>query len=175
MEMDETYMGGPRRGRRGRPLLATNRKLPSLASLSAESDRKGGDIAVTADACYPQPFCIGSKERVVPGASLFTDELHVFDDGLSICGMKAASAWAFGIAHNQSMADGVYVPQATSTLSSIEGFWSLLKNGISGVYHSVRRKYLQTYLDEYTFRYNRRFEGNLIFISILERVFERAS
>jgi hypothetical protein len=28
---------------------------------------------------------------------------------------------------------------------TIEGFWSLVKRGIGGVYHSVSRKYLQTY------------------------------
>ena len=38
---------------------------------------------------------------------------------------------------------------------TIEGFWSLLKRGIEGVYHSVSTKYLQTYCDEYAFRYNR--------------------
>lgn len=58
---------------------------------------------------------------------------------------------------------------------TIDGFWSLVKRGIGGVYHSVGKKYLQTYLDEYSFRYNRRDQGNLIFASILERVFERAS
>ena len=57
----------------------------------------------------------------------------------------------------------------------IERKGSTLKGGIRGVYHSVGKKYLQTYLDEYAFRYNRRDQGNLIFTSILERVFERAS
>ncbi len=46
----------------------------------------------------------------------------------------------------------------------------LVKKGIGGVYHSVSKKYLQTYLNEYSFRYNRRDNGNLIFTSILERV-----
>jgi transposase len=58
--------------------------------------------------------------------------------------------------------------------NSVEGFWSLLKNGIRGVYHSVGPEYLQTYLDEYTFRYNRRFEGNQQFRAILGRAVERA-
>jgi transposase len=58
--------------------------------------------------------------------------------------------------------------------NSVEGFWSLIKRGIGGVYHSVSEKYLQTYLDEYSFRYNRRDQGNLIFKSILEQVSERA-
>ena len=57
---------------------------------------------------------------------------------------------------------------------TIEGFWSLIKRGIGGVYHSVSTKYLQTYLDEYSFRYNRRESGNLIFHAILERVSEQA-
>ena len=38
-----------------------------------------------------------------------------------------------------------------------------MKNGLRGVYHSVSRKCLQTYLDEYLFQYNRRDQGNLIF------------
>lgn len=40
--------------------------------------------------------------------------------------------------------------------NAIEGFWSHIKRGISGVYHSVSAKYRQMYLDEYTFRYNHR-------------------
>ncbi len=59
--------------------------------------------------------------------------------------------------------------------NTIEGFWSLVKRGIGGVYHSVSAKYLQSYLDEYSFRYNRRDSGNLIFVSLLARVGEMAS
>jgi hypothetical protein len=47
--------------------------------------------------------------------------------------------------------------------------------GIGGVYHQSSQKYLQCYLNEYSFRYNRRDRGNLIFTSILERVAEKAS
>jgi len=41
---------------------------------------------------------------------------------------------------------------------------------------SVRRAsdLVQTYLDEYTFRYNRRDKGNLIFNDVFERVSERS-
>ena len=54
--------------------------------------------------------------------------------------------------------------------NTIDGFWSLIKRGIGGVYHQVSKKYLQSYLDEYTFRYNRRNMGNLIFTEILKRI-----
>ena len=69
---------------------------------------------------------------------------------------------------------GVYV-QGDIHTNTIEGFWSLVKRGIGGVYHSVSAKYLQTYLDEYCFRYNRRDKGNLLFRAILERVSLKAS
>ena len=40
--------------------------------------------------------------------------------------------------------------------NTIEGFWSLCKNGIRCTYHAVSSKYLQYYLDEHSFRYNHR-------------------
>jgi hypothetical protein len=68
----------------------------------------------------------------------------------------------------------VYVVGDVHT-NTIEGFWSLVKRGIGGVYHSVSQKYLQSYLNEYSFRYNRRDQGNLIFTSLLKRVAELAA
>lgn len=40
--------------------------------------------------------------------------------------------------------------------NSIEGFWSLLKRGIFGIYHSVSPKHLQKYTTEFEYRYNTR-------------------
>jgi ISXO2-like transposase domain len=53
---------------------------------------------------------------------------------------------------------------------TIEGFFGLLKNGIRGVYHAVSEKYLQSYLDEYCFRYNARESSTPLFFLILGRV-----
>ena len=54
--------------------------------------------------------------------------------------------------------------------NTIEGFWSLIKRGISGVYHSVGHHYLQSYLNEYSFRYNRRFDVQPMFTRFLKQV-----
>lgn len=42
------------------------------------------------------------------------------------------------------------------TTNTVEGFFSLLKRGINGVYHHVGRKHLHRYLSEFDFRYNAR-------------------
>ena len=48
-----------------------------------------------------------------------------------------------------------YVKGKTHT-NNIEGFWSQLKRSINGTYHFVSPKYLQTYVNEFAYRYNRR-------------------
>lgn len=42
------------------------------------------------------------------------------------------------------------------TTNSIEGYFSILKRGINGVYHHVGRKHLHRYLSEFDFRFNAR-------------------
>lgn len=53
---------------------------------------------------------------------------------------------------------------------NIENIWSNLKRGIVGVYRAVSAKYLQAYVDEYSFRYNHRFEQGQMFDLILNQV-----
>ena len=54
--------------------------------------------------------------------------------------------------------------------NTIEGFWSLVKNGLRGVHHSVSAKHLQGYLSEYAWRYNHRNSRRSMFESLLLRV-----
>jgi len=42
------------------------------------------------------------------------------------------------------------------TTNTVEGYFSLLKRGINGVYNHVGRKHLHRYLSEFDFRYNNR-------------------
>ena len=42
------------------------------------------------------------------------------------------------------------------TTNTVEGYFSILKRGINGVYHHVGRKHLHRYLGEFDFRYNER-------------------
>jgi transposase-like protein len=40
--------------------------------------------------------------------------------------------------------------------NTIEGYWSLLKRGIIGIYHNVSPKHLNRYCAEFSYRYNTR-------------------
>ena len=64
--------------------------------------------------------------------------------------------------------DRVYVSGAVHT-QAIEGFFGNIKNGIRGNYHSVSSNWLQSYLNEYAFRYNHRSDERAMFLTILDR------
>src|SRR6185312_12835986 len=40
--------------------------------------------------------------------------------------------------------------------NTVEGYFSILKRGINGVYHHVGKQHLHRYLSEFDFRYNER-------------------
>ena len=166
IEMDETYYGGKRknkhgtRGVRGRPSEGDD-KTPVFGMV----ERKGRVVArvtpnVKAETLYPI-----IREHVLPESTVFTDEYSVYD--------KLANGENRYAHRRINHSEKVYVMGDVHT-NTIDGFWSLIKRGIGGAYHSVGRHYLQTYLDEYSFRYNRRESGNLIFHAILARVSEKA-
>lgn len=80
---------------------------------------------------------------VLPGAVVYSDEWPGYN----------THALQGRVHHRVRHAAKVYVDGDVHT-QAIEGFWSLLKRGISGTYHSVSDRYLQSYIDEYAFRYN---------------------
>ena len=52
-----------------------------------------------------------------------------------------------------------YVRGNAST-NTVEGYFSLLKRGLTGTYHHVSQRHLHRYLDEFNFRYNARKEDD---------------
>jgi transposase-like protein len=56
---------------------------------------------------------------------------------------------------------GDYRTYGDEHTNNIEGYWSILKRGIYGIYHFVSTKHLQRYCDEFAYRYNTRNEGNI--------------
>ena len=52
--------------------------------------------------------------------------------------------------------------------------FSLMKRWALGTYHGLRRKHVDTYLDEFVFRYNRRFYRHVSFETVLGLAANRA-
>ncbi|MFZ3214153.1 MAG: IS1595 family transposase [Terriglobales bacterium] len=159
VEIDEMYVGG----RTKRLHTMEKPKTPVVGAV----ERKGGRVIARVATDTKRATLHGFiKEYVLPGSVLFTDDYAAYD------GIEGPHYRHYRVRHSGR----VYVTGSRGQIhtQTIEGFWSLVKRGIGGVYHSVSTKYLQTYLDEYCFRYNRREQGNLIFISMLKRVSEMA-
>ena len=86
-----------------------------------------------------------ATKRVLPASLIYTDEWKPYEN------LRKAGYTHRRIHHRSK----VYVSGDIHT-NTIEGFFSLVKNSIRGVYHSVSRKHLQGYLNEYAWRYNNR-------------------
>ena len=57
--------------------------------------------------------------------------------------------------------------------NTIEGFFGNLKTGMRGAYKHVSDRWIQSYLDEYAWRYNARYEGQAMFEQLLGRSAEK--
>jgi hypothetical protein len=88
------------------------------------------------------------RANVNPDAILYTD------DWMSYRPLRRVYAGHRVINHSV----GSYVEGDTYT-NTIEGFFGNLKTGMRGAYKQVSRKWLQSYVDEYAWRYNHRHRG----------------
>ena len=153
VEADESYFGAKKhRGKRGR---GSENKTAVLGIVE-----RGGNIhAVVVPDAKSKTVLPIIAETVAQGATIHTDEFHVYDY-LKYLGYKhkqvnhARKVYCVGDIHTQT----------------IDGFWGNVKTGIKGVYHHVSPKYLQSYLNEYAFRYNRRFDVKPMFKSFLHQL-----
>jgi transposase len=160
VEVDETYYGGRTRGHQGRASSLDKKAKTPIVGLV---QRKGSVRAFVTTDVKKHTLHGLIKEHVMPQNLVFTDDFVAYD-GLGY-GQRFHHR---RIRHSEK----VYVAGDVHT-QTIEGFWSLVKNGIKGVYHNVGRHYLQTYLNEYSFRYNRRFDETPMFVSFLHQIEKR--
>src|SRR5271170_7460842 len=145
VEVDETYMGGVRKYGRGRPMRGDKVKTPVVAIV-----QRNGKVVAKVIPDVSEPTLSGIiREHVVPESMIYTDEFPSYG---RIPHLRDAEGKHLGYRHRHiAHSKGEYVYKDIHT-NTVEGFWSLVKRGISGVYHSVSPKYMQTYINEYTFR-----------------------
>lgn len=163
VEMDETYVGGKPRKRNQQGMTDDN--TAELSNVYNREDnrikrgrgtkkiavagivkRKGRVVAKVMSRLTSKELLALLKKTVnTKDSVLMTDEFSVykrFDEVIE----------HYSINHSQKQyanKDGVHT-------NTIEGFWSIIKNGIKGQYHVLSKKYLPFYLAEFSYKYNRR-------------------
>lgn len=144
IEMDETYVGarhkrGTKRGRPG----ADSHKTPVVTLV----ERGTGRVRA-----FPMPRVTANnlqaaiEAHAAPSAVLMTDEFSPYGLVSRRTGREH---------HTVNHAQGEYVRGDVHS-NTAECFFSLLKRGITGVYHHVGRGHLGRYCDEFSFRYEHR-------------------
>lgn len=151
VEFDEAYIGGkskkkskdvsdanlsqitPKRGR-------GTSKTPIVGAV----EKKGRVYVKIIEKLTSRNLLAMLKERVKTEESIvITDDFRSykkFDDAVEHITIK----------HSEGYGKGV------KTINTIEGFWSILKNGIKGSYRALSKKYLPFYLSEFSYKYNNR-------------------
>jgi transposase len=158
VEVDESAYGGKPRATHTREGTAYQRRSEQPTILAMVE--RGGRVRpkVIPDRTTRSIWAT-MKKHVLPSSMLFTDEWGAYESiGTVYRGHRRVKHTA-----------RIYVEGSTHT-QTVEGFFGLFKNGVRGVYHAISTTYLQNYLDEYAFRYNRRNSSQPMFWAMLDRV-----
>lgn len=164
VEVDETWVGGKTRGEgRGvhhKVLVAAAAEVRQRRPGTAQDKRKGGRyagrlrLAVAGDRSADS-LCGFVESAVAPGSMVFTDDWSGYND----LGRRGYDHHAVAERGNPAMAEE-YLP-------IIHLVFANLKTWLNGIHHGVSVKHLQAYLNEYQFRFNRRFYPFNAFRSLL--------
>jgi transposase len=161
VEVDETYIGGKAKNMHAdkRAEKIQGRGAVGKVPVVGAVQRQGRVVAKTAEHVSAETLLPFVKEYVMPESTVFTDEHAGYNDVESI-----------GYGHKRVHHSAKVYVIGDAYTNTMEGFWSLVKRGIGGVYHQVSSKYLQHYFDEYSFRYNHRNDVTPMFRSFLTQV-----
>ncbi len=146
VEVDETYIGGRNKNRHSDKKVENSqgRSSKDKTPVMGMVERQGKLNARTINNVQAETLTTEIVKSIKKTAHLHTDEW------LGYRGISKLYNHSI-VNHNTRE----YVNGSIYT-NTIEGFWSLLKRGIIGIYHFTSKKHLQKYVDEFVFRYNTR-------------------
>ncbi len=151
IEIDDAYVGGPEKKRTGR---GAEGKVPIIVAVENRGDHTGRiRLAMVPDVSHDSinRFVL---DTIFPGSQINTDGWRGYED-LKCLGYK-----------HRPKIQGVG-ERAAIILPWVHRVIGNLKTWLRGTHHGVDPEYLQSYLDEFTFRYNRRKVREHAFLSLL--------
>jgi transposase-like protein len=157
VEMDETYVGGKKigygvyAGKKAKEVVIGIRQRNGDLRFFHAEDAKSGTVAQ-----YIRENVSEDVDVIV------TDEFASYPHAMTRAGVPATKHKT--IRHKNR----VYVDGDIHT-NTVESAFSLLKRGIMGTWHRISAKHLAAYLDEMTFRFNRR-KSSTLFLDTLRHM-----
>jgi transposase len=161
VEVDETFVGGKPRESYRREVARKGWNMQTAywdrkAVVFGAVERGGRIRASVIPNSRGQTLHAKIGEYVLPESMIYTDDFTAYKQ----LGKK-------GYQHKRiNHSARIYVDGDVHT-QTIEGFFGLFKNGVRGSYHAVSQKWLQGYLNEYVWRYNRRDSETPMFYDLL--------
>ena len=165
VEVDETYIGGRTRGE-GRGVhhktlvvaaVEVRHRKPGTAQDKRKDGRYAGRVRLSIAADRSAESLCGFVESAV-----MPDTLVVTDDWSAYGSLRTR-----GYDHHAIAECGDPPEVAEEFMPMIHLVFSNLKTWLKGIHHGVSAKHLQAYLNEFTFRFNRRFYPFNAFRSLL--------
>jgi transposase-like protein len=153
VEIDETYIGGKQRGHRSKlrnkdVVIGMRQRGGPLRLVQAEDNKAGTVLNII----------YGNVDKGVE--KIMTDESPIYNFKLT----QYHRAKHRRIKHKSK----VYVRGEVHT-NTIESAFSLFKRGVIGSFHQLSIKHLQRYLNEFSYRFNRR-EDDEAFMETVRRL-----
>ncbi|MCZ8514349.1 IS1595 family transposase [Paenibacillus filicis] len=152
VEMDDAYFGAPRKGKDGRG----SDKSKAVIALSKDAQNHPEFLKIeTINGVTIEEIERVAKKHIQPGSMIVSDGHRSYKRLMEVGFVHEAKAY--------------YKEDKDDFLKMLHIIIGNVKAYIQGTYHGLGSTYLQSYFDEFCFRFNRRFNPKEIFDNWIKR------
>jgi len=149
IEIDDAYLGGELPGKRGR---GSRNKIPFVAAVETTQDGRPMKIHLRRVRGFRRTeIARYARSSLTPGSMIFSDGLSCFR-AVGECGCD----------HVAIVTGGGRKSAQHSMFKWVNTMLGNVKNALLGTFHAIRDKHVPRYLAEFEYRFNRRFDLELM-------------